>query len=483
MRIPKGTTIVAVGLLFAVVRLQAQTSSLPVPGYAKTSVNAVVFRGNSVVTDGTTQYAAWYDGDQKVVLAKRTLGTTTWETATTQYSGNATDAHDNISIMVDGAGYLHMAWNMHSSKMHYCKGSAPGALTLGNETSAIAGVTENSVTYPQFFRLANGNLLFMYRDGSSGNGNLVLNQYDIGTGTWKRMFGSLIDGEGARNAYWEAHMDANGVLHVAWVWRETSDVATNHDMCYARSRDGGVTWETSKGVKYAIPITAATAEYAVKIPQKSELINQTSIYGDDRSRPYIAGYWVPSGGTVPQYQLVWNDGSSWKTTRISKRTMDFSLSGVGTKKIPISRPQLVVDDRAADSIGVYMVYRDTEQTSKVSLYQTTNLAKDVWTTSNLTDYTVDSWEPSYDTELWMKSRILHLFVQRVGQGDGETTVSLPPQTVTILEWKPPAMTVSTQPRLRGPDPLRGQSFDALGRKWIRPDLDLRIEPDVVRFEK
>lgn len=30
----------------------AQTSTLPVLGYAKTSVNTVVFRGNSVVTFG-----------------------------------------------------------------------------------------------------------------------------------------------------------------------------------------------------------------------------------------------------------------------------------------------------------------------------------------------------------------------------------------------------------------------------------------------
>lgn len=453
---------VILGLLCACTVSHAQTSTLPVNGYAKTSVNAVVFRGSSVTTFGSTQYVSWYDGDGKVVLARRALGATTWQSSTTQYSGTVTDAHNCISIGVDGEGVVHMAWDMHSSKLRYARATAAGALTLGSETNVLAGVTLASVTYPQFFRLPDGNLLFMIRDGSSGNGNLMLFRWDLKSHTWTRLFASLIDGQGARNAYWEAHLDQNGVLHVAWVWRETSDVATNHDMCYARSKDGGLTWENSKGAKYAIPITATSAEYAVTIPQKSELINQTSIYGDEKSRPYIASYWVPTGGTVPQYQLVWNDGSAWKTSVISKRTMDFSLSGVGTKKIPISRPQLVVDG-SRDSIAVYMVYRDTEQTSKVSLYQTANLAKGVWSSSNLTSYTVDSWEPSYDVERWMASHVLDVFVQRAGQGDGETTANLDPQPVTILEWKPPvpvSLAPKTNPVKVRPDP----DVDALGRR-------------------
>jgi hypothetical protein len=452
----------ALGLLVVAATTCAQTSTLPVNGYAKTSVNAVVFRGSSVTTFGNTQYVAWYDGSGKVVLAKRTLGSTTWQSSTTQYSGNVADAHNCISIGVDGDGVVHMAWDMHSTKLRYARGTAPGALTMGSETNNLAGGALTSATYPQFFRLPNGNLLFMVRDGSSGNGNLMLYRWDIKSKAWTRLFTSLIDGQGARNAYWEAHLDRNGVLHVGWVWRETADVATNHDICYARSRDGGVTWENSKGAKYATPITAATAEYAATIPQKSELINQTSIHGDDKSRPYIASYWVPQGGTVPQYQLVWNDGSTWKTSVISRRTIDFSLSGVGTKKIPISRPQVVVDGRG-DSIAVYMVYRDTQETSKVSLYQTANLAKGVWSSANLTSYTVDSWEPSYDADLWASSHLLHIYVQRAGQGDGETSVNLDPQPVTILEWKPPTLPVGVGDKTVPVAPDAGPGHDALGR--------------------
>jgi hypothetical protein len=88
---------------------------------------------------------------------------------------------------------------------------------------------------------------------------------------------NLIDGQNKRNAYWQTCIDEKGTIHVSWVWRETPDVSSNHDMCYACSKDGGITWQKSTGEKYTLPITAATAEYAVRIPQKSELINQTSM--------------------------------------------------------------------------------------------------------------------------------------------------------------------------------------------------------------
>ena len=102
-----------------------------------------------------------------------------------------------------------------------------------------------------------------------------MNRYDLNTGKWSRVHDVLIDGEGQRSAYWQLCTDKAGTIHLSWVWRETWGVETNHDMCYARSRDGGKTWEKSNGERYELPITAANAEYAWRIPQNSELINQT----------------------------------------------------------------------------------------------------------------------------------------------------------------------------------------------------------------
>ena len=57
----------------------------------------------------------------------------------------------------------------------------------------------------------------------------------------------------------------------------------------------------------------------------------------------------------------------------------------------------------------------------------------VWTLSDLTDFPVDAWEPSHDTELWKSQKRLHIFVQHTKQGDGERTVAFEAQPVYVLE--------------------------------------------------
>lgn len=67
-------------------------------------------------------------------------------------------------------------------------------------------------------------------------------------------------------------MDVAGTIHISWVWRESPDVASNHDMAYARSKDGGKTWERSTGEKYHLPIVADEAESPVKYPSVANLL-------------------------------------------------------------------------------------------------------------------------------------------------------------------------------------------------------------------
>ena len=416
--------------LFLSTSVQAQQTVVG-KGWAQTSVNAVVFRKNSIATDNNIQYVAYYDSAARVVLARRTLPDGPWEVKATQYSGKVTDAHNMISIMVDGEGYLHMSWDHHNNALHYCKSVEPGSLEL-TDMLTMTG-KEADVTYPEFHRLPSGDLIFMYRNGESGRGNLSMNRYDVKSKTWKRLHSILIDGENQRNAYWQACIDTKGTIHVSWVWRETWDVGTNHDLCYARSRDGGVTWEKSTGEKYVLPINAKTAEYACLIPQQSELINQTSMFADQRGFPYIATYWRKENSEVPQYFLVYRDSKGWKVQQVSKRATPFSLSGGGTKKIPISRPQIVVWNQKK-KVKAVMIYRDAERDYKVSVATNNNIGKDDWQYKDLTSYSVGDWEPSYDTELYKKSGALHLYVQRVGQGDGEKSEKLPAQDVIVLEY-------------------------------------------------
>jgi len=400
-------------------------------GYSQTSVNTAIFRKNSIVTHNGIQYIAFYDENRYLTLGKRELGNTQWTFYLSQYKGNCEDAHNVISIMVDGEGFLHVAFNHHNNALNYCKGIAPESLILG-EKQIMVGRDEKEVTYPEFYRLTNGDLIFVYRSGGSGRGNLIMNRYDVKRKTWERVHDVLIDGENKRNAYWQLYVDNFNTIHLSWVWRETPDVATNHDLCYACSRDGGVTWEKSDGEKYRLPITVENAEYVWHIPQDSELINQTGMCADENGNPFIATYWRDQDSTVPQYRLVWFDGETWHMQQVFERKTPFTLKGGGTKRIPISRPQIVIDNKWRKD-KIYYIFRDEERGSRVSLASTKDLENGVWDIEDLTDFSVGVWEPTYDSELWREKHRLHLFVQHTEQGDGEMIGSLSPQPIYVLE--------------------------------------------------
>lgn len=403
-------------------------------GWAKNSVNAVIFRKNSLVSFKNYQFIAYYDADAFVVLGKRKEGKSTWELQKTNFKGNASDAHNSISIMVDGDGFLHLSWDHHNNALRYAVSKAPFSLIMG-EKQSMTGSTEGNVTYPEFYRLPNGNLLFFYRNGASGKGNLVMNQYDLKTKKWSMVQENLIDGEGKRNAYWQACLDSQGTIHLSWVWRESADVASNHDMAYARSKDGGKTWENSQGIAYQLPITAQNAEYACKIPQKSELINQTSMVADAEGNPYIATYWRPANESVPQYHVIYLANQQWQVSNLGFRKTPFSLSGVGTKRIPISRPQILAWSSKKNTLSAMLIFRDAERGDKVSTAITTDLSKGNWQIKDISETSVGSWEPTYDTELWQNKGDLHLFVEKVDQADGEGKVNIPAQKVQVLTWK------------------------------------------------
>ena len=405
-------------------------------GWAKNSVNVTVFRKNSLVTFKDTQFIAYYNNDSYLVVGKRKIGDAKWITQRSQYKANITDAHNVISLMVDDDGYLHLSWGQHNIPLNYCMSVSPYSLTL-TEKKSMTEQNEKSVTYPEFFKLPNSNLLFFYRTGMSGNGNLILNNYNIKTKHWVQLQQNLIDGEGKRNAYWQSVVDKKGIIHISWVWRESPDVASNHDLCYALSKDGGVTWEKSNGEKYFLPINATTAEYICRIPQKSELINQTSMNVDDNGNPFIATYFREKDSQIPQYHVIFNDGKAWHTQNLAFRKTAFSLAGGGTKKIPISRPQILLWNKKSTVIAA-LVYRDEERDSKVSIAINKDIFnKTNWTLQDLTDSSVGAWEPSFDTELWKNKKQLNLFVQFANQENSDTKITAitQPQSINVLECR------------------------------------------------
>ena len=128
-------------------------------GWSSNSINAVKFRKHALTTFGNMQFVGYYNEFGYLVLGKRKLNSKTWTTYITTFRGNVKDAHNSISLAVDGNGYLHVSWDHHNTKLRYAKSKMPLGLELGAEL-IMTGKQEDKVTYPEFYNLPNGNVLF-----------------------------------------------------------------------------------------------------------------------------------------------------------------------------------------------------------------------------------------------------------------------------------------------------------------------------------
>lgn len=399
-------------------------------GYAKTMVNTPIFRVNPIVSDEKYQFIAFYDEKSQMVLGKRQIGKEVWEFSDTGLIGNCLDAHNSISLGMDGDGYLHISFNQHANRLRYLRGVAPHSLELSDEMYMVDSVEEQTVTYPEFYKKQNGNLIFVYRSGYSGNGDLVMNEYDVRNKKWLRLQNKLVGGEGLRNAYWQMYMDDKDIMYLSWVWRETPDVETNHDICYAWSIDGAK-WYDSTGKNYQIPITLENAEVAWQVPQNCELINQTSMCSDMEGNPLIATYWRDPSDSIPQFRVVYNTGGGWDMQKLYERKTPFTLSGPGVKRVPICRPKILVDNKNRG----YVLFKDVERGEVVTLAYCSDITRRIWNYMDLTDFPVESWEPSVDNERWKRDNILDIFVQKAYQGNDDQSVDVEPQMVYVVEVK------------------------------------------------
>jgi hypothetical protein len=181
-----------------------------------------------------------------------------------------------------------------------------------------------------------------------------------------------------------------------------------------------------------LPITQDTAEYICRIPQNHDLINTTTTAVDLTGRPMLASYWRTGEDPSPQYRLAWHDGKQWQITQITHRQAPGRLQGNGSRRIALSRPKLAVDKAGR----IFMFFRDVERGSRVSVAVCDDPARREWRFLDLTDQSVDQWEPCYDDVLWQRDGVIHLFVQRVGRPNA--VEDMPPQIVYVLEWNPRA---------------------------------------------
>ncbi|MCC6126416.1 MAG: BNR repeat-containing protein [Pirellulales bacterium] len=455
-----------------IVPIRAAGSTANELGYAKSKINAVSFKQQSLTTidtprGGKYQFASYYAGNRKLVVGRRkmlALGWSDWylrRTAFTSY--NINDNHNVSSIGIGGDGILHISWGMHCNPLLYTRSAAsvlgdePFTL-IGDEVGNRAGLgteltASKSVTYPLFYNLPyGGDLLFSYRIGDSGNGNLQLRRWSVAEKIWKPVHAGtspLFKGDYARpnvNGYTNyAAFDPQGKWHLTWSWRTGGDsksgfkdYQTNHHLLYAWSPNQGVDWYRNDGARYERSgkhaIDESNASPVVAIPEGSSLINQAHMAAGPNGKVYVATWWAPKaaqGDHLRQFMLAWKDGDAWKVSQIgSRKPENADVRGVSQRvserelqNFRITRPIVMVDETDRVIVG----FTDWQRGRKFSIAHSEDPARKDWKFIDLPTEDLGTWEASLDLNRWQKDGVMSLLYQptQLGQDSSE---------MAVLEW-------------------------------------------------
>lgn len=471
-------------------------------GFAGASaINSVAFVRSSLQTFGGWQFMTWYGRHQfdasasvnnTLWIGRRAEGASTWEVFRhpTFTANDINDGHDVISFGIDGDGFMHLSWGMHGDEFHYSRSTTPvtGAwpIALGPDTTMTG--QESIVTYPQFLRLPDGDLLFLFRRFYSGNGAQFLNRYSVAERIWRPVH---TNAQGVAipfiSGMWAPLHDYNpyvnmpqlgGVdgreLTLTFNWRYLpvngagapgspggfSGYQTNNQLGFARSPDAGLTWYRSDGSVYALPITrnaengveAGRAEVIVNIPEGFSYINQASMCLDAAGWPVTATWWAPdtgSGNFRRQYMVVFrHEDGTWQTRPVSSRVTDRTNVRYAENHVrDLGRPTVVIDDQDR----IIVAYRDNQADNLVNADNTLNTGVSngitivhslpreqdpdrlLWLSFDLTSENLGNYETMIDNELWDTKRRLHFLYQQSG-GQGYSPPANNASRISVLEW-------------------------------------------------
>lgn len=292
--------------------------------------------GFALLTREPFQFVAFYDEKRQLTVARRECQKREW-TFTKLPVTTGWDSHNYVTMAIDDRGCLHLSGDMHCVPLKYFRTTKPLDPSTFERVDQMTGTEEKRTTYPRFFNGPRKELIFTYRDGSSGDGNQIYNIYDSGTRTWKRLLDKpLTDGEGERNAYLDGPVRGpDGWFHLAWVWRESPDAATNHDLSYARSKDL-IHWENAAGKPLTLPIRMNDGVIVDPVPQQGGLINGNSKVGfDDKGSVTISYHKHDSAGNTQPWTARLENGT-WKFHQITDWPWRWDFGGGGSLTFDIN---------------------------------------------------------------------------------------------------------------------------------------------------
>jgi hypothetical protein len=288
------------------------------------------------------QYIAYYNAERRMVLGQRNLADDKFDLhvlpakARETAGGTSTvvgwDSHNFLTLGIDKEGFIHLSGNVHVTPLTYFRSTKPYDVSSMEQIFEMVGTEEKRTTYPHFMLTKEGELLYHYRDGGSGNGNEIYNIYSTQTKTWQRLLDTpLTDGQGLMNAYQtQPTLMKDGWYHMYWVWRDTPDCSTNHDLSYMKSPDLK-NWFDAFGNPIQLPATLEKKSLIVDpIPVEGGIINLAAkLVPDENNSPvFVYHKFDPVGNT--QLYIAQIKDNRWQYHTITKWDYRWFFSGNGS---------------------------------------------------------------------------------------------------------------------------------------------------------
>lgn len=403
------------------------------------TINTVIFRHHGLITKSNNQFAAFYLDEKTIKFVKRDLVNEKYTFYDYSGSFNLKDAHNSISLGVDEDGYIHVLYGSHANEINYIKSRKPYDINDWMEIKKLTGKYEEKFTYPAFIQGIQGvSLALLYRDGTHKAGTCRLKFFYGKSQKWQDKNTPLISGVEQKywpcNPYWNHPVvGEDGQVFVSYVWR-TQEIGkeryiNNINMGCMWSPDNGHHWYTVEGSPLQLPVTPVNSSVIYPSPMMSNLINQCSMALDKYSRPHIAFY-SNDENLVPQYKHLWHDGTKWLCSVVSNRKEPFELKGGGTLRLPMGRPEILVNK---ENVVLYVFRSDfTKNRMRVLfLYPPEYLmVESDWI--DLSDDDLGFAEPIIDKSLWADEGILSMYLQHCEQPDHEGEPLISKATASIL---------------------------------------------------
>lgn len=250
---------------------------------------------------------SFYDHDRRVFARPVVVG-----------NNRDGDAHRNPTLHAAEDGHLYIFYGAHGHPTRVVRSAAPYDISTWHKKPDLP---DAKTTYPQPWQLKQGEIFVSYRQApgwrftSSRDGGATWQPpTDLITFAGASVYAVTIAEEGAYPRK----------LHIAWSRlgggtpeeQKTKHLwARRYNVYYARSADGGATWQRSDGSRHTLPITEAAAEKIHDCGERGVWLKDIQL--DPQGNPCILFIDADVATYASAWKFARHAGGRWAVTDIA----------------------------------------------------------------------------------------------------------------------------------------------------------------------